>query len=266
MLQILVDRRETLDLGEIVPVGDLFDAITEGDEPFTESTRHHFENARNLYSRKLLPLIESLHGIAKAEAETRPKNDKAARALRAEDRLAKTLLLSALAPEVEVMENPTATRLAALNHGSIRTPIEGREGPQAQRGRTGSRRAWKTPRCHPAITPMVGWRRRSASPRPPRGCSNRSGPAGATRRTLATHRRVCNDTCSHASAFRSPAPTCLRSSRPSGMARKLRLCERGDPSRIPWRDRRDHEMPEHRGSPDALYGPIATRPTNPQVR
>ena len=60
MLQILVDRRETLDLGEIVPVGDLFDAIAEGDEPFTESTRHHFENARNLYRRKLLPLIESL--------------------------------------------------------------------------------------------------------------------------------------------------------------------------------------------------------------
>ena len=66
MLQILVDRRETLDLGEIVPVGDLFDAIAEGDEPFTESTRHHFENARNLYRRKRLPLIESLHGIAKA--------------------------------------------------------------------------------------------------------------------------------------------------------------------------------------------------------
>ena len=66
MLQILVDRRDTLDLGEIVPVGDLFDAIAEGDEAFTESTRHHFENARILYRRKLLPLIESLHGIAKA--------------------------------------------------------------------------------------------------------------------------------------------------------------------------------------------------------
>ena len=37
MLQILVDRRETLDLGEIVPVGDLFDAIAEGDEPFATS-------------------------------------------------------------------------------------------------------------------------------------------------------------------------------------------------------------------------------------
>ena len=133
MLQILVDGRETLDLGEIVPVGDLFDAIAEGDEPFTEGTRHHFENARNLYRRKLLPLIERRHGISKAEAATRPKSDRAARALRAEDRLAKTLLLSALAPEVEVLKNLTAARLAALNHGSIRTPIEGREGQEVLR-------------------------------------------------------------------------------------------------------------------------------------
>ncbi len=139
-LQILVDRPETLDLGEIVPVGGLFDAIAEGDEPFTESTRHHFENARNLYRRKLLPLIEALHGIAKPEAETRPKNDKAARALRAQDRLAKTLLLSALAREVEVLKHLTATRLPALNHGSIRTPIEGREGQEVLR----RCRAWAT--------------------------------------------------------------------------------------------------------------------------
>ena len=72
-------------------------------------------------------------GISKAEAEARPKNDRAAHALRAEDRLAKTLLLSALAPEVEVLKNLTATRLAALNHGSIRTPIEGREGQEVLR-------------------------------------------------------------------------------------------------------------------------------------
>ena len=133
MLRILVDGRETLDLGEIVPVGDLFDALAEGDEPFTESARHHFENARNLYRRKLLPLIESRHGISKAEAAARPKDDKTARALRADDRLAKTLLLSALAPEVDALKNLIAARLAALNHGSIRTPIEGREGQEVLR-------------------------------------------------------------------------------------------------------------------------------------
>ena len=133
MLQLLVDGRDTLALGEIVPVGNLFDAIAEGDEPFTEGARHEFENARNLYRRKLLPLIESRHGISKADAATRPKDDRKVRALRADDRLAKTLLLSALAPEVDALKNLTAARLAALNHGSIRTPIEGREGQEVLR-------------------------------------------------------------------------------------------------------------------------------------
>ncbi len=133
MLQLLVDGRDTLDLGEIVPLGDLFDTLAEGDEPFTESARHHFENARNLYRRKLLPLIENRHGISKAEAAARPKDDGTARAFRADDRLAKTLLLSALAPDVDTLKNLTAARLAALNHGSIRTPIEGREGHEVLR-------------------------------------------------------------------------------------------------------------------------------------
>ena len=64
MLQLLVNRRGTLELGEIVPVGDLFDTITEGDEPFTEGMRHHFENARRLYRQKLLPFIERRYGVS----------------------------------------------------------------------------------------------------------------------------------------------------------------------------------------------------------
>ena len=133
MVQLLVDRRETLALGEIVPAGDLFDAIAEGDEPFIEGMRHQFENARRLYRQKLLPHIERRHGVSKAEAAARPSGDGAARNFRADDRLAKTLLLAALAPEVEVLKSLTAGRLAALNHGSIRTPIEGREGQEVLR-------------------------------------------------------------------------------------------------------------------------------------
>ena len=133
MLHLLVERRETLALGEIVPVGDLFDAIAEGDEPFTEGTRHHFEQVRRLYRSKLLPLIERQRGVTKAEAAARPAEDGAARAFRADDRLVKTLLLAALTPEVEVLKHLTAARLAALNHGSVRTPIEGREGPEVLR-------------------------------------------------------------------------------------------------------------------------------------
>ncbi len=63
MLQLLVDQRDTLELGDLVPVGDLFDVIAEGDEPFTEEMRIHFENAKRLYHQKLLPLLEQEHGM-----------------------------------------------------------------------------------------------------------------------------------------------------------------------------------------------------------
>lgn len=43
-------------------------------------------------------------------------------------RLLKTLLLSALVPEVESLKALTGPRLAALNHGTFRSPIQGREG------------------------------------------------------------------------------------------------------------------------------------------
>jgi hypothetical protein len=33
MLQLLVSQRQTLKLGDLVPVGDLFDAIAEGRRP-----------------------------------------------------------------------------------------------------------------------------------------------------------------------------------------------------------------------------------------
>jgi hypothetical protein len=41
--------------------------------------------------------------------------------------LIKTLLLAALAPQVESLGQMTAGRLAALNHGTIKTPIPGQE-------------------------------------------------------------------------------------------------------------------------------------------
>jgi hypothetical protein len=48
--------------------------------------------------------------------------------LRNDARLLKTLLLAALVPEVEALRALTAARLAALNHGSVVSPIPGREG------------------------------------------------------------------------------------------------------------------------------------------
>lgn len=128
MMQLLVDRQETLMLGDIVPVGDLFDVIAHGDEAFSPEMALHFNNAKRLYHQKLLPLLEKQHSIRREELETLPHQDPKAIAFRNHDRLIKTLLLSALVPEVESLRGLTAERLAALNHGTVKTPIAGREG------------------------------------------------------------------------------------------------------------------------------------------
>src|SRR5262249_37813952 len=55
MLQILVDRGHTLRLGDLVPVGDLWDAVAHGEEAFSDVLRSSFSNARRLYHQKLRP-------------------------------------------------------------------------------------------------------------------------------------------------------------------------------------------------------------------
>jgi hypothetical protein len=133
MLQLLVDQRDTLQLGDLVPVGDLFDVIAEGDEAFSEAMRVHFENARRLYMRKLLPMLLAEHHVSADEAKALPRSDSRLARLRADDRIVKTLLLAALVPEVEAFKALTPTRLAALNHGTIRTPIPGGEAREVLR-------------------------------------------------------------------------------------------------------------------------------------
>ncbi len=128
MLQLLVSQKDQLRVGDVVPVGDLFDVIAEGDEAFTDVMRRHFDNAKRLYHQKLQPMLEQQHGVRADEALAAGNEDAKATAFRADDRLVKTLLLSALVPEVEAMRALTPARLAALNHGTIRSPIAGREG------------------------------------------------------------------------------------------------------------------------------------------
>ena len=59
---------------------------------------------------------------------TPPIPDGLPAAFRADDRLAKTLLLSAVAPKVPALKELTASRLASLNHGSIKSPAAGQRG------------------------------------------------------------------------------------------------------------------------------------------
>ena len=68
MLQLLVEQKDTLKLGDIVPVGDLFDAVAEGDEAFSDVMRVHFDNAKKLYQQKLRPILERDHGLTFEQA------------------------------------------------------------------------------------------------------------------------------------------------------------------------------------------------------
>lgn len=133
MVQLLVDRRADLELGQLIPVGDLWDVIAEGDEPFSEAMRLHFENAKRLFDQRLLPLLESKAGTTWEAVKLGQAEPARAKALRNDARLLKTLLLAALVPEVESLKALTATRLTALNHGTFRSPIPGQEAQQVLR-------------------------------------------------------------------------------------------------------------------------------------
>jgi hypothetical protein len=128
MLQLLVDRRNELQLGELIPVGDLYDVIAEGDEPFSAATGMHFDNAKKLFNQKLLPLLERTHGVTWQDVHAGTADGDAARNLRNDARLLKTLLLAALVPEVESLRSLTGQKLAALNHGTVKAPLPGTEG------------------------------------------------------------------------------------------------------------------------------------------
>ena len=133
MMLLLVSQRDNLKLGDVLPVGDLFDVIAHGDEAFNQEMAIQFENAKRLYHQKLLPLVESQHGVSKSEVDELPVDDRAAIAFKTDDRLIKTMLLAALVPGVESLKGLNANRLAALNHGTIKTPVPGKEGAEVLR-------------------------------------------------------------------------------------------------------------------------------------
>lgn len=125
MQQILVGQRDHLTIDDVVPVGDVFDLVVDGNQALTPEMAGRFKNARNLYHDKLLPELLREHKLEASAVARLPHNHP----FRADDRLVKTLVLSAVAPEVPALKELTPSRLAALNHGSITAPaFRGREG------------------------------------------------------------------------------------------------------------------------------------------
>ena len=127
LMQILIEQRDTLQATDLVPVGDLFDVLIHGDAVTATDVVTHFENAHKLYHQKLLPMLVRQHEKTPEEILALPANDAKRKQFMADDRLLKTLLLAALVPEVESLRGMTAERLANLNHGTITTPLAGRE-------------------------------------------------------------------------------------------------------------------------------------------
>ena len=128
MLQMLVRRRDDLRLGGLIPVGDLWDEIATGDQPFSDGTKIEFDNAKKLWTQKLLPLLEQEYNVTWQDLQSGQVAQRAAQLFANDARLLKTLLLAALVPDVPALRALTARRLATLNHGSVVTPVPGTEG------------------------------------------------------------------------------------------------------------------------------------------
>ena len=137
MGQLLADHRDDLRLGQLIPVGDLYPVIAEGgDKPFTDSLKVVFDAADKLYRTKLRPYLLNSYDVTEDDVEqylhrpgagTDPHLVNRCRMFVGDNRLACTLLLSALAPSVPALAELTIRRLGALNHGSVIAPIPGSE-------------------------------------------------------------------------------------------------------------------------------------------
>lgn len=123
LLQLLVDKRDELTVGDLVPLGDLYDVIRGGEEPFSDELKRHFIRAKDLYRTKLRPMLLDEHALTPEKAKDLPPGHQ----FRTDDRLIKTLLLAALVPGVAPLKGLTVRRLSDLNHGTIRTPVPGAE-------------------------------------------------------------------------------------------------------------------------------------------
>ncbi|WP_034267098.1 BREX-2 system ATPase PglY [Actinospica robiniae] len=134
--QILVEQRETAKLGNIIPLGDLYDVISRsGDEPFMEDLKAEFHKAQAFYRQEVTPYLLGEHQLTQEDVERYlrspqdvvPELARRAEQYRTDNRLIGTLLLSSLAPAVPAFQNLTVRRLTALNHGVVASPLPGLE-------------------------------------------------------------------------------------------------------------------------------------------
>ncbi|UAX55682.1 hypothetical protein K5X85_23055 [Streptomyces sp. A144] len=109
LVQQLLERNADAEVGRLIPLGDLWDVLVDTTgTAFTAKLQQESETARRFLvkARRFL--------LGKYGRADHPD-------LLADERYVKTLLLAALAPDVPALRRLTAGRLAALNHGSLRS-------------------------------------------------------------------------------------------------------------------------------------------------
>ncbi|KUN85555.1 hypothetical protein AQJ66_13695 [Streptomyces bungoensis] len=109
LVQQLLQKNAGAAVGQLIPLGDLWDVLVDGSgAAFTDKLKRESEAAVKFYGKARTHLLEKYGSDTHAD-------------FRADDRFVKTLLLGALAPDVPALRRLTGARLAALNHGSVRS-------------------------------------------------------------------------------------------------------------------------------------------------
>lgn len=107
----LLRRNADTEVGRPIPLGHLWDVLTERTgAAFTDHLKAQAEHAQTLYGR-IRATLKERYG---SETDARFIQD---------DLLVKTLLLSALAPDVSALQRLTGPKLAALNYGALRSRV-----------------------------------------------------------------------------------------------------------------------------------------------
>lgn len=127
MSELLSHGRDELTVGDVIGVGDLFDEVVLGNaEPLTDDMKSVFKSARTFYQMKMRPYLLNKHSLTEAGVRALARDH----AFRRDDRIAKTLLIAAIAPGATSLKDLTASRIAALNFGSVKSMIPGQEATQ----------------------------------------------------------------------------------------------------------------------------------------
>jgi hypothetical protein len=127
--QLLVERRNSLEVGQLIPVGDLWDVISDNEPPASSPLANQFKIARALYESELRPMLYESNGLPKEwNGRTEILADPAlVRKVRGYECYLKTILLASLVPNLKVFSPLNAERLLALNHGNIRSTLPNQE-------------------------------------------------------------------------------------------------------------------------------------------